>query len=178
MDVACQLVAELYPDARAAWLGGSVVRGDATPSSDLDITVLLAGPPAPRRRSIEYGGWPVELFVHTDKSLQHFREKDQVRRQPSLARLIGESVILVDADGSGAQLQHQCLAEIAAGPRPLTTDELDQGRYGITDLIDDLVDASGDLRLALARCCGRRPRASCSPAPATGPVLARACSAK
>jgi hypothetical protein len=149
-DMARQLVLELYPDARAAWLGGSVVRGDAGPTSDLDITVLLDGPPAPRRKSLEYAGWPVELFVHTEKSLRYFADKDQQRRQPSLARLIGESVVLIDTDGSGVRLQQDCLAEIAAGPRPLTTAELDQERYGITDLIDDLVDASGDVRLAIA----------------------------
>jgi predicted nucleotidyltransferase len=150
MDLARQLVNELYPDARAAWLGGSVVRGDATATSDLDITVLLDGPPAPRRKSIEYGGWPVELFVHTDKSIRYFADKDQERRQPSLARLIGESVVLVDTDGSGSRLQRDCLAEIAAGPRPLTPAELDLQRYGITNLIDDLVDASSDLRVAIA----------------------------
>lgn len=40
-----------FPEARAAWLGGSVVRGGATSTSDLDITVLLAGPPAPFREN-------------------------------------------------------------------------------------------------------------------------------
>ena len=46
VDVARRLVEEEFPGARAAWLGGSVVRGDASPTSDLDITVLLDGPPA------------------------------------------------------------------------------------------------------------------------------------
>ncbi|NIK60154.1 nucleotidyltransferase domain-containing protein [Kribbella shirazensis] len=149
MDLARQLVQELYPDARAAWLGGSVVRGDAGPTSDLDITVLLDGPPAPRRTSLEYGGWPVELFVHTEKSLRHFADKDQARRQPTMMRLVGESVVLVDIDGSGARLQQEFLAEVAAGPEPLSADELRQLRYGITDLLDDLAGAAGDVRLAV-----------------------------
>ncbi|WP_165949480.1 nucleotidyltransferase domain-containing protein [Kribbella turkmenica] len=149
--VARQLVAEQYPDARAAWLGGSVVRGDAGSTSDLDITVLLSGPPAPSRRSLEYGGWPVELFVHTEKSLRHFCDKDQVRRQPSMMRLVGETVVLVDKDGSGVRLRQAGLAEIAAGPAALTPDELNLLRYGITCLLDDLADAStDDLRTALA----------------------------
>ena len=150
MDLARQLVAELYPDARAAWLGGSVVRGNASPSSDLDITVLLDGPPAPMRKSMTYGGWPVELFVHTEKSLAHFCGTDQDRRQPTMMRLVGESVVLLDTDGSGARLQQACLAEVAAGPKPLTSTELDLLRYTITNLLDDLSDSTGDERTAIA----------------------------
>ncbi|MEV5964436.1 nucleotidyltransferase domain-containing protein [Kribbella sp. NPDC051952] len=150
MEIARQLVEELYPNARAAWLGGSVVRGDASPTSDLDITVLLDGPPAPMRRSLEYGGWPVELFVHTEKSLRYFADKDQQRRQPSMMRLVGESVVLLDTDGSGARWQQLGRDEVAAGPKPLTTAELDMLRNGITNLLDDFADASGDERTAIA----------------------------
>jgi predicted nucleotidyltransferase len=149
-DLARRLVQELYPDARAAWLGGSVARGDASSTSDLDITVLLDGPPAPMRKSLEYGGWPVELFVHTAKSLRYFADKDQERRQPTMMRLVGESVVLLDTDGRGALLQQEYLAEVAAGPRPLSEDELALLRYTITNLMDDLSDAGGDVRLAVA----------------------------
>ena len=147
MDVAQNLVAELFPEARAAWLGGSVARGDATPTSDLDITVLRDGPVL--RKSIEYEGWPVELFVHTEKSLRYFADKDQARRQPTMMRLVGESVVLLDTDGSGARLQQEFLAEVAAGPRPLSADELNLLRYTITDLLEDLASAVGDVRLAI-----------------------------
>ncbi|HEY3559328.1 MAG TPA: nucleotidyltransferase domain-containing protein [Kribbella sp.] len=148
MDVAQDLVAELFPEARAAWLGGSVARGDATPTSDLDITVLRDGPVL--RKSIEYGGWPVELFVHTEKSLRYFADKDQARRQPTMMRLVGESVVLLDTDRSGTRLQQEFLAEVAAGPKPLSADELSLLRYTITDLLEDLASADGDARLAIA----------------------------
>ena len=65
------LVAQWFPEARAAWLGGSVVLGSATPGSDLDVTVLLPGPPAPFRDSRRYRGGPVELCVHTETALGH-----------------------------------------------------------------------------------------------------------
>jgi hypothetical protein len=140
--IARQLVQQRFPEARAAWLGGSVVRGNATATSDLDITVVIPGPPAPFRDSIMYAGWPVELFVHDEPSLAHYRQKDQDRRQPTIMRLVGESIILMDADGSGIRLQRECVKEIAAGPRPLSPDELASARYGVTDLLTDLEGAT------------------------------------
>ena len=150
-EVARRLVAEQYPQARAAWLGGSVVRGDASATSDLDITVLLDGPPAPMRKSLEYGGWPVELFVHTEESLAYFCDKDRQRRQPTMMRLVGESLVLIDTDGSGVRLQQTCLEDVATGPAALTVAELELLRYTITCLLDDLADApTDDMRTAIA----------------------------
>jgi hypothetical protein len=146
--IARRLVGEQFPDARAAWLGGSVVRGDATETSDLDITVVLPGPPAPFRDSIRYAGWPVELFVHTEDSLTLYRQKDRDRRQPTIMRLVGESIILVDTDGIGVSLQHDCVAEIAAGPVPLSGEALASARYGVTDLITDLEGSTDDAERA------------------------------
>jgi hypothetical protein len=102
------------------------------------------------RKSLEHSGWPVELFVHTEQSLQYFAEKDQARRQPTMMRLVGESVVLLDTDGSGARLRQLYRQQVAAGPNPLTTAELDLLRYTITNLLDDLSDASGDERTAIA----------------------------
>lgn len=139
VDVARQLVQREFPDARAAWLGGSVALGIATATSDLDITVLLAGSPAPYRASMHCGPWPVELFVQTEASLEHFLIKEHVERRPSTLRLIGRSHILHDADGSGAHLQKFCTEQLDVGPDPLTDNELRSARYRCTDLLDDLI---------------------------------------
>jgi len=148
VGTARQIIAERFPTARAAWLGGSVVRGDATATSDLDITVLIPGPPAPFRDSIRYAGWPVELFVHDRGSLTMYRQKDRDRRQPTIMRLVGESIILVDRDRSGVELQRECAGEIESGPAPLTPDELASARYGVTDLLTDLEGAHDDAERA------------------------------
>lgn len=146
-----ELVRERYPQARAAWLGGSVARGTRSATSDLDITVLLAGPPAPLRESLQYGDWPVELFVHTESSLAHYCEKDRHRRQSTMMRLIGETIVLLDTDGSGARLQASGQAQVLAGPPPLSENELAMLRYKVTDLLYDLIGAdSNDVRIAVA----------------------------
>jgi predicted nucleotidyltransferase len=151
VEVARRLVKERYPDARAAWLGGSVARGTATATSDLDITVLLTGPPAPLRESLQYADWPVELFVHTEDSLAHYSEKDRQRRQPSMMRLVGETIVLLDTDGSGARLQAAGKAQILAGPPQLSPQAVAMLRYKISDLLEDLIGAdSNDVRTAVA----------------------------
>lgn len=134
-------VTEWFPECRAAWLGGSVVRGMATEGSDLDITVLLGGPPAPFRDSRRYAAWPVELFVHSEPSLEAYIGREVAGRRPTLPRLVGESVVLVDQDGSGTRWQRHCGDLLRAGPSPLTDDDRASMRYAVTDLLDDLTHA-------------------------------------
>ncbi len=56
IEAARAVVDEHHPEARAAFLGGSVVTGRPTATSDLDIVVLLHGTPAPYRASLQYAG--------------------------------------------------------------------------------------------------------------------------
>jgi hypothetical protein len=134
-------VAEWFPECRAAWLGGSVVRGMATAGSDLDITVLLEGPPAPFRDSRRYAAWPVELFVHTETSLAHYVDRETTSGRPTLARLVGHSLILADTDGTGAEWRTRCAELLDAGPGELDPETHASLRYAVTDLVDDLVHA-------------------------------------
>ena len=140
-DDARALVELWFPEARAAWLGGSVVLGSATPGSDLDVTVLLGGPPAPYRDSRRFRGWPVELFVHTDTSLGHYLRQDVRAGRPTMPRLVGRSVLLRDTDGSGAHWQATARALLAEGPARLSVDDLATLRYAVTDLLDDVTHA-------------------------------------
>jgi hypothetical protein len=132
------LVARRFPDARAAWLGGSVVQGGATATSDLDITVVRPEPAGTWRESLVEEGWPVELFVHSLESVRHYVAKDVARRRPTMARLVSEGRLLMDYDGVGEALARECAAVVAAGPPLLAPEELDLRRYALTDLLDDL----------------------------------------
>jgi hypothetical protein len=139
VHAARSLVTQWFADARSAWLGGSVVLGQATPGSDLDVTVLLPGPPAPFRDSRSFAGWPVELFVHTETSLAHYVDREVTSGRPTLARLVGRSKIVVDTDGVGARWQARCAELLDAGPPEPDPDTHASLRYAVTDLLDDLV---------------------------------------
>ncbi len=133
------LVAERFPDAVQAWLAGSTTTGRATATSDLDVTVLLREGEA-HRTSLEYAGWPVELFVHTAASIEHFVAKDLARRRPTMARLVATGVPLL-GEGEGADVRHHCAMVLERGPGPVAADDLELMRYGLTDLLDDLTGA-------------------------------------
>ena len=109
-----------------------------TATSDLDITVLLDSKPAPFRESLIVGGQPVELFVHTEDSLAFFCAQDLQRRRPTMLRLIGTSIVVIDADGAGTRLQKRFHRLNQQGPPALTAEEIEAARYVVTDLLDDL----------------------------------------
>ena len=156
IEIARQLVLERFPDARAAWLGGSMAAGSATANSDLDITVLLDGAPAPYRFSTTIDGQPVEFFVQTEQSLINFCRDDRDRRRPTTMRLVGSSEILVDRDGSGQWLRALLHQMDLDGPGVADSAEVESVRYAVTDLLNDLdtartVDEGLTVAMALFR---------------------------
>lgn len=147
--LARQIVDERYPTARCAWLAGSVAAGRATATSDLDVTVLLPAEPAPMRESLMVDGIPVELFVHTEESLVHYRAKDRERRQPTMARLVAGGLVLLDLDERARDLAQGCLDDIMAGPDPLRGNQIDAERYRVSALVEDLVGAVDPIERAV-----------------------------
>ncbi|WP_369148982.1 nucleotidyltransferase domain-containing protein [Streptomyces sp. R44] len=132
------LVRDRFPAARAAFLAGSVLTDRRTPTSDLDLVVLLDGPPAPYRENLVYRGWPVELFVQTEAAWHGFVEQETAKRRSPLLAMCADGMLLVDTDGLGASLQAEARTRRAAGPPPLSDHERDYQRYILTDLLDDL----------------------------------------
>jgi hypothetical protein len=136
------LIRERFPAALAAFLGGTVLTARRTATSDLDIVVLLDGPPAPYRESLRWRGWPVELFVHDDGSLAHYLGRDSSRRKANLARMVAEGVTLSDRHGYARTVRERAGAVLTAGPPAPTASELELRRYGLTDLLDDLAGST------------------------------------
>lgn len=150
VSTAERLVRERFPDVRAAWLGGSAATHSMTSTSDLDITVLLPSAPAPFRESLSVRKQPVELFVHTEDSLEFFCSQDRRRRRPTMMRLIGTSIVLVDTDGTGRRLQEQLHHLDREGPPALSGEEIAAARYAVTDLLDDLSNGGPEALIVAA----------------------------
>ena len=142
VDAARALVSDRFPGARAAFLGAGILSPRRTPTSDLDIVVVLEGPPAPYRESLRWHGWPVELFVHDSGSLDHFFASDTARRRPTLARVCTDAVVLAGDQDTIENVRERAKSVLAAGPPPVSSAELDLTRYGLTDLLDDLAGST------------------------------------
>jgi hypothetical protein len=82
--------------------------------------------------------WPVEVFANTAAGHRGFVGKEFSRRKPTLARMIATGVQVAGQDNAAALIQDECRATLAGGPGPAPHDLLEDLRYGVTDLLDDL----------------------------------------
>lgn len=130
-----------HPNASAVFWGGSLSRGEGTPTSDIDLVVVYDHLPNAWRDSFFVDGQLFETFVHDPRSLEIFFLKDAERGVPSLIHMIAEGISLIPGDVADT-LQAAARRRLAAGPRPWTQEELDRSRYGAGDLIDDLAGAT------------------------------------
>ena len=129
-----------FPDCLAAFLAGSVVRGEATPTSDLDIVILTEQENAPYRESFEKQGWLVEAFVHTTSSYRDFFASDVQRRRPSLPFMCAEGVILKGTNGLAEEVKGEARRVLETVP-PLPKEALSASRYALTNTLDDFIGA-------------------------------------
>ncbi|MEU8791344.1 nucleotidyltransferase domain-containing protein [Streptomyces sp. NPDC048643] len=139
---AARLVAELFPQALGAVLGGSAAEGRSTPTSDLDIGVLLPDSAGSGRQVLRHEGRLVELFLNSDEDLAEFFQWDRARRRATVVFVYARGAVLVDPEGRVARARQMAEEIIKLGPPPLTTEQWRHGRYVLTCYVDDLVDTS------------------------------------
>ncbi|CAD5966578.1 nucleotidyltransferase domain-containing protein [Streptomyces cyaneofuscatus] len=152
-DEARRLVAERYPQAVGALLGGSAAQGRATAGSDLDVAVLLPDGEAGGREVVRRDGRLAELFVHTVSDVSAAFERDRAQRRGTILFLYAQGLPLLDPGGHVSHVCERAREVLAAGPPPLAPEEWERGRYLLTCFLDDLADASPAARyeqLALA----------------------------
>lgn len=130
---------DMFPSARALLLAGSVVREEATPSSDLDLVVVLERVEHAKRRSFTFAEWPVEAFIHDPRTLEYFfKEVDRPTGVPSLATMVREGIEVPRPSDCGAMIKDLANRVLDEGPIPWGKCERDDSRYAITDIANDV----------------------------------------
>jgi hypothetical protein len=143
LDIARKVYTDRHPQARVLFAAGSILRGEGTPFSDLDLVVLYERLPNGYRESFTVEGLPVETFVHDPETLEHILAEDRENGIPAIAHMIHEGVAIPQTNGLSQALKHKVALYLADGPSPRTAQREYWLRYSITNLVDDLRDPRG-----------------------------------
>ncbi len=135
-----------FPHAGAAFLGGAYVRDEGTPWSDLDIVVIESERARPGRMNLVIDGWFFDVIVHSPMSAFLAMQDEVLEGVPFTATLLAESVTLVESE-IGETLLEEARSLVEAGPWPITSREVDELRFRITELVDDLREPRSMLEL-------------------------------
>ena len=139
IDAAETIRQQKYPSASALFLAGSIVRGEGTEHSDLDIVVIYEHLSAAYRESFYFSRWPVEAFVHDRATLAYFFEEvDKKRGVPSLASMVSEGLEITAPTSFSSTCKELADTLLSEGPPSWSQSEIDASRYSITNLIDDI----------------------------------------
>ena len=130
-----------YPNCQGALLAGSVVRGEATEMSDLDIVIFDEKINSAYRESHVEFGWPIEVFAHNLTSYKFYFESDYLRAKPSLPRMVSEGIVLKD-DGIIESIKNEADILLEKGPEKWTLQTITTKRYFLTDALDDFLGCS------------------------------------
>ncbi|MGE6363657.1 nucleotidyltransferase domain-containing protein [Bacillus paramycoides] len=142
VEVARSIITSQFPNCDVALLGGSVVRGEATKTSDLDIIIFDQSLSSCYRESFYSNGWPVEVFVHNFETYKTFFKSDCERGRPSLPQLVSEAFVLKGKEKIVAELKREANELLNKGPEKWTEETMKQKRYFITDALDDFIGAT------------------------------------
>ena len=130
-----------FSNCHGALLAGSVVRGEATETSDLDIVIFDSNLQSAYRESLIEYGWNIEVFVHNLTSFKEFFKSDCERARPSLPKMVSEGIVLKDS-GIMEAIKQEAKDLLAKGPAEWSAETIRIKRYFITDALDDFIGCS------------------------------------
>jgi hypothetical protein len=137
-DLLNRLLAQRYPEAKTAFLGGSSIQGKATSYSDLDIVILFDRLDHAYREAFEFEGIKIDAFIHDPETLEYFySEYDVSTKMLGLPSMIGKGVEFPKKTSFGETLQIRSKALLNSKPT-FSEQDRDTYRFQITDLLDDL----------------------------------------
>src|SRR5262245_40027536 len=132
-----QIFDDRYPAASVILLAGSLLRGEGTPYSDLDLIVIFDQLPHAWRESFDFQGYPVEAFVHDPETLNYFLfESCRSARPPATARMVFEGIEVHGPSDISRSLK-RIAADIIASRPPELGDEAGRSlRYTLANTLD------------------------------------------
>lgn len=138
LRIAQQTLVCRFNGAACAIVAGSIMRGEGTIGSDIDLVVIYRQLDAAWRESFIEAGVPVEAFVHDPATLGWFIKQDTDLGYPVMAHMMATGRAIGTDAAFAKTLQAAAAEMLTRGPPPLTGQRRDGFRYIITDLLEDL----------------------------------------
>jgi|GEM_PF-270737 len=148
-------VLDAREDLTAVLLCGSVLRGEAGPTSDLDLYCVVERP-ARQRRHLVAASVLVEVFLNPAAQIRRYMADERRENRPSTAHMLTTGHVLLDRRPEVlSALRAAAAALLASGPDPLAGVARDLRIYHLRDAYEDAVDAAeagADAAPAFAAC--------------------------
>lgn len=142
IEIADRIYKEKYSNAEFLILAGSIIRGEGTRTSDLDIVVIYEKLDCAFRESFIYEGIMVEVFAHDLSTAKYFMYTvDFNDGAPILATMITEGIVIPNETELSDEVKRIAEEFISNGPKESNISKINSMRYSITNLIDDLRDS-------------------------------------
>lgn len=141
IEAAHRFIADYFPHCDGALVAGSVVRGQATATSDLDIVIFDNNRMTSYRESFIAFGWPIEVFVHNLTSYKQYFNDDCKRARPSMPKMVSEGIVIKDS-GIMDAIKEEAKQLLKMGPEEWTKDMIRTKQYFISDALDDFIGSS------------------------------------
>ena len=139
LETARKAIKKHYPDCECAFIAGSVARGEGTKLSDIDIMVIYKSDyQNPHRNSVIEDTWPIEFFVNTPETSDYFIEQDIKSGTHATIHMLLNSIAFPDDNHFVTERRTKAQAVLDQGPPKLSKEDIEDRRYFITDLLDDL----------------------------------------
>lgn len=138
LAVAAHAVEARFAGALFAFVAGSIMRGQGTVGSDIDMVVIYPRLERAWRESFMEDGFPVEAFVHDPATLEEFLGRDVESGRPVMINMVAEGRIVGSRVETAPVLRARAVALLKAGPAPLAGERLEMLLYQVSDLVDDL----------------------------------------
>ncbi len=140
MEAAREILSTRYAGADSLLLAGSITRGEATATSDLDLVVLFPNLPRSFRESFVHRGWPVDVFAHDEETIEYyFLEQDLTSGVGAMLWMVHDGIPVPGNDGT--ERAHQGARSGVAGRRSAAVVD---GQDGLLEIHDHRVAGRSD----------------------------------
>ena len=147
IDLVERFLVDRFPGAAVAVVAGSTARGNRTRTSDIDLLLIgdhmLAAHASSLAATFAFEGETFEVFAYSSDGFEQWARKCLGDYRPVILNMLLEGIPVRGA-AEVARLRAEWRTIYDEGP-VVSPHEMELRRYAITDLIDDLRDATDPL---------------------------------